>query len=1060
MNTFAKEADFEEALIDALKQKGWNDKGGVLRYPTEKDLIKNWADILFQNNNTIDRLNGHPMTDGEMSQIIEQINGLRTPLNLNAFINSGTKDGTISITRDNPDDPDHFGVEISLTIFNRAEIAGGQTRYQIVQQPKYNAKALYPDRRGDLMLLINGMPVIHIELKRSGVDVSQATNQIEKYAHEGVFTGLFSLVQVFVAMNPEETVYFANPGPDGAFNKNFFFHWADFYNQPINNWHEIAETLLSIPMAHQLIAYYTVADGTDGILKVMRSYQYYAASGISDKVAKIKYWDGKQQLGGHVWHTTGSGKTMTSFKAAQLIASSHDAHKVVFLMDRIELGTQSLSEYRNFAEATESVQGTEDTTVLFNKLKSSDASDTLIVTSIQKMSNIDDEYNRSKQKDWDIILKKHIVFIVDECHRSTFGDMMITIKKTFPNAVFFGFTGTPIRPENEKKGNTTTDLFGELIHKYTVANGIHDGNVLGFDPDMICTFEDDELRQAVALDELHKDPTDKTAVAEIMQSEEEKKVYDYYMYEVPMAGFEDENGKYIKGIEDMLPKTQYDTKNHRTAVISDIIKKWDKLSRGRKFHAILATSSIPEAIEYYRLFKSPELSNTLRIAALFEPTIDNDGGNKSIIKEDGIIEMLEDYNKMFDQHFSMRSYGLYKKDVSARLAHKGVYKDIKPEKCVDLLIVVDQMLTGFDSKWVNTLYLDKVLRYEGLIQAFSRTNRLFNGNDKPFGNIRYYRKPHTMKANIERAFDLYSGEKPDELFADKLPGNIAKMADIYQDIYTLFENAGIEDFEKNPADKSERAQFAKLWKQFNDVLAAARIQGFEWDTPYADENGEVYELPDENTYLILALRYKELFTGGGTGGGGPMDVPYEIDTHLTEIDTGRIDRDYMNSRYANYLRLLHDRKATPEELQKKLDDLHKTFATLTQEEQKYANIFLHDVQSGIIEPDSDISFRDYIAQYMVKAKNTEIRRCAELLGCDEEKLTERVNAHPTEKTLDYGNRYTELVQSVDRVKAKAFFEEKEGRTLTVIKVNNKIRTLLKNFILSGGFDIESCDDEE
>lgn len=202
------------------------------------------------------------------------------------------------------------------------------------------------------MLLINGMPVIHIELKRCGVSVSQAHNQIEKYAQEGIFAGLFSLIQVFVAMEPNETVYFANPGPDGKFNKDFYFHWADFNNEPINDWKGIASSLLSIPMAHQLIGFYTVADDADGVLKVMRSYQYYAANAISDKVAKIK-WDGNHLLGGYIWHTTGSGKTMTSFKSAQLIANSKDADKVIFLMDRIELGTQSLKEYRAFAEDNE-----------------------------------------------------------------------------------------------------------------------------------------------------------------------------------------------------------------------------------------------------------------------------------------------------------------------------------------------------------------------------------------------------------------------------------------------------------------------------------------------------------------------------------------------------------------------------------------------------------------------------------------------------------------------------------------------------------------------------------
>lgn len=379
---FKKEAEFEDALIKVLFNKGWSSE--VIMYPTEEDLIQNWANILFDNNQSIDRLNGCPLTSGEMQQIMEQIKTLRTPLMLNKFINGKT----ISITRDNVDDKLHFGKEVSLKIYDRKEIAAGQSRYQIARQPKFKASSrILNDRRGDIMLLINGMPVIHIELKRSGVPVSEACNQIQKYSHEGVFSGLFSLVQIFVAMTPDETLYFANPGSWDSFNPDYYFHWADFNNEVINDWKGIASNLISIPMAHQLIGFYTVADDTDGVLKVMRSYQYYAASAISDKVSKTKWGEGNQR-GGFIWHTTGSGKTMTSFKSAQLIANSKDADKVVFLTDRIELGNQSYIEYNNFADDGESVQKTEDTYVLITKLKSSAPADTLIVTSIQKMSNI------------------------------------------------------------------------------------------------------------------------------------------------------------------------------------------------------------------------------------------------------------------------------------------------------------------------------------------------------------------------------------------------------------------------------------------------------------------------------------------------------------------------------------------------------------------------------------------------------------------------------------------------------------------------------------------------
>lgn len=603
---FNKEADFEAALIKILSEKGW--EKNVLKNYSEKDLLRNWADILFENNRDIDRLNDYPLTNGEMQQILEQVVTLKTPVKLNSFINGKS----VTIIRDNPDDKVHFGKEVSLKIYDRREIAAGQSRYQIVQQPKFRTESdILNNRRGDLLLLINGMPVIHIELKKTGIPVSQAYHQIEKYSREGAFTGIFSLVQIFVAMEPNETVYFANPGPEGKFNPDFYFHWADFNNEPINEWSKVASTLLSIPMAHQLIGFYTVADTSDGVLKVMRSYQYYAASAISDKVAKAK-WEGNNQLGGYIWHTTGSGKTMTSFKAAQLIASSKDADKVVFLVDRIELGTQSLKEYRGFADERESVQATENTNVLITKLKSTNPSDTLIVTSIQKMSNIKSEDASLSAHDIEMINNKRIVFIIDEAHRSTFGDMLITIKDTFQTAMFFGFTGTPIHEENQKMKNTTATVFGDELHRYSIADGIRDKNVLGFDPYKVLTFKDRDLRKCVALDKARA-KTEQEAISDPRKS----KVYYKYMdsSKVGMVGSYNKSGKYIKGIEDYIPNSQYTTEEHIKIVVKDIEENWLTLSRNSKFHAIFATNSISEAIVYYRLFK--EMMPSLKVTALF-----------------------------------------------------------------------------------------------------------------------------------------------------------------------------------------------------------------------------------------------------------------------------------------------------------------------------------------------------------------------------------------------------------------------------------------------------------
>ena len=1046
---FNKESDFEEALIKILSEKGWEKE--VLKNYSEQDLLRNWANILFENNRDIGRLNDYPLTDSEMQQILEQIEALRTPLKLNGFINGKS----VSIVRDNPDDKLHLGKEVSLKIYDRREIAAGQSRYQIVQQPKFPTKSkLLNDRRGDLMLLINGMPVIHIELKKSGIPVSQAYNQIEKYSHEGIFSGLFSLVQIFVAMEPNEAVYFANPGPDGKFNPDYYFHWADFNNEPINEWDKVASTLLSIPMAHQLIGFYTVADDSDGVLKVMRSYQYFAASAISDKVAKAK-WEGNNQLGGYVWHTTGSGKTMTSFKSAQLIASSKDADKVIFLMDRIELGTQSLKEYRGFADENESVQATENTNVLITKLKSSNPADTLIVTSIQKMSNIKDEAGGLNARDIELISDKRIVFIVDEAHRSTFGDMLLTIKNTFPKAMFFGFTGTPIQDENQKKKNTTSTVFGNELHRYSIADGIRDKNVLGFDPYKVLTFKDKDVRKVVALEKA-KAQTEEEAISDPVKS----KIFYKYMdaNQVGMVGHFDAKGDYIKGIEDYIPNVQYTTEEHTTMVVKDILENWVTLSHNSKFHAIFATSSIPEAINYYRLFKA--MKPHLKVTALFDPSIDNNGGVQ--FKEDGLVEIISDYNEQYGQEFSIPTFAKMKKDIAARLAHKKPYERIanEPAKQIDLLIVVDQMLTGFDSKWINTLYMDKVLQYENIIQAFSRTNRLF-GPDKPFGTIRYYRKPHTMERNINAAVKLYSGDRPLGLFVQHLIDNLKQMNGLFESITDLFAGSRIENFEKLPDDTSACRKFAKDFNEFNSYLEAAKIQGFKWNVlSYVDEEtGEVIDVTiDENTYLILVLRYKELT--GGSGGTGGDDVPYDLAGYITEIDTGLIDADYMNSKFDKYIKLLSVEGTTKEAIEQAETELHKTFATLSQEEQKYANIFLHDIQRGDAKVAEGKSLRDYINEYLSKARNDQIHRISVAIGVDENMLRNVMGLKLNENNLNEFGRYDELKKTVDKAKAKEYFEKVEGTKIIPPKVNVKVDKLLRDFIINGGYEIQMPTEDE
>lgn len=1018
---FNKEADFENALIALLATKSWEKE--VLHHPTEEDLIANWQAHLNKTNQHIDKLDA-PLIRSEMNQILEQVQALKTPYALNGFINGKT----VAIKREN-EESRHFGKEVSLDIFDREEISAGKSRYQIVQQPHFTPRSdLYPKQRGDLMLLINGMPMFHIELKRSGVPISQATNQIERYHKAGAFSGIFSLVQVFVAMTPEECRYFANTS--GPLNPAFYFRWADFNNVYMNDWDKVATHFLSIPMAHQFIGDYTIADAKDEQLKVLRSYQYYAVNKIADTVAKTD-WTAGNQRGGYIWHTTGSGKTVSSFKAAQLISRRKDADKVIFLLDRIELGKQSLEEYQNFADSKDDVQATENTAILLAKLKSGQDRDRLIVTSIQKMSNIKAEEGVN-EADIGQISGKRLVFIIDEAHRTTFGDMLLTIKHTFPNALFFGFTGTPIEEENAKKNSTTATVFGNELHRYSIADGIRDENVLGFHPFHIRTFQDSDLRRAVALQEAKA-----ADESEVFASEAKKKIYNRFMNDVPMAGVYAEDGTYQKGIEDYVPNAQYETAEHVGAVIGDMLENWQRLSQGKKYHALFATSSIPEAVNYYRLIKARNAG--LKLTALFDPNIPNDGQGSD--KEAWIAEILADYNAQFDTSFSYASYAKFKTDLSDRLSHINAYKRIRPDEQLDLLIVVDQMLTGFDSKWLNTLYLDKILDYANLIQAFSRTNRLCDKTDKPFGLIRYYRKPHTMQRNIERAVKLYSGDRPMGLFVDNLDKVIHNMNACFAEIANIFQRAKVADFATNPDDATACAKFVKLFNQLNDHLQAARLLGFVWEKSSYDvvqEDDSVITATldfDRETYDKLLARYKDLFKEEPGGGGGSDEVPFDLRSYINEIETDKIDQDYMNARFAKWLKAIGGEKEAAA-----LEELHHSFATLSREDQKFAELFLHDVQSGDIALDPSLTLSDYITDYKQKDANDKVVKVIKDLGLDGALLRAMLARKYTRENLDLG-RLNSLKATVDREKAKVYFNEER-----MIFLNKRIDEFLREFI--------------
>lgn len=1055
---FIKELAFEEALTNHLLKHGWNE---VIKNPTEEELVQNWASIIYDNNREIDKLGNYPLTASEMQQVMDTVNMKGSPYEMNRFINGKE----VCIKRDNEADTNNFGKEVYLKIFDPMEISSGQSRYQIARQPRFKtADDMMGDRRGDMMLLINGMPVIHIELKRSKIDVSQACYQIKRYVHEGVFqSGIFSMVQIYVAMTPEETLYFANPGGEDRFQKQFYFHWEDFNNQVVSDWKQVASNLLSIPMAHQMVGFYTIADDKDKTLKVLRSYQYFAVSRISDVVKKTN-WDDHLHRGGYVWHTTGSGKTMTSFKSAQLIAASGDADKVVFLLDRIELALQSLDEYRGFAGEGDEIQDTADTSILLDKLKSIDNDDRLIVTSIQKMSNIKEGAPTAgggtiTRELIDKIGQKRLVFIIDECHRSVFGDMLISIKHTFPRALLFGFTGTPVFKENAKNEITTGTLFGNELHKYTIANGIPDGNVLGFDPYMVNTYDDNELRELVAFHQIDlklkernpDEPISKKTTEDYLklidEDEELRNIYDRFVNKLQMPETYTENGKQMKGIEAYLPSDIYECDKHHIAVANDIMKSREKLSKNGKFHAMLATKNIPEAIAYYKLFK--KYYPSLNVVAVFDSNIDNSDGG--IVREDAICEMLTDYNAKYGMSYKLANYAQYKKDVAKRLAHKKPYIGIEGDHSqqIDLLIVVTQMLTGYDSKWINTLYVDKVMKYVDIIQAFSRTNRLF-GPDKPFGTIKYYTKPYTMEQNINDALDVYV-DRPLGVFVDKLEKNLCNINQRFLSIRDIFHSQKIMNYEKLPEGREDRNMFAKCFSEMTHLLEAAKLQGLVWEkSEYEFQHGNTYtkvkmEL-NEQTYLILLQRYRELFQAGG--GGDPKEPwEYTIDTYITETGTGTINADYIDSKFQKFIKNLYTEGPGSEMTKAAFEELCKTFATLSQKDQRTALIILHDIQSGDLHLEQGKTINDYIAEYQISELKKQIMNLSEATDINASQLINIMSSNVDEKNLNEYNRFENLKLTLNLQKTREFLVRVTGSACPPFLVMPKMDQILRKFIL-------------
>ena len=825
-------------------------------------------------------------------------------------------------------------------------------------------------------------------------------------------------------------------------------------NVEVLEWEEFIHKFLYIPMAHEIIGFYTVPDKTDDTLKVLRSYQFNAVRAIRNKVSSHKdKWEEGIQTGGYVWNTTGSGKTLTSFKTAQIISEEGLCDKVVFLLDRIELGTQTLSEYKNFSDDTMDVQDTANTGKLWQRLLSDNntpgINTKLIVTSIQKMSNL--VPNEKNKKDFEKLNKKKIVIIIDEAHRDTFGTMLSTIKTSFPHALFFGFTGTPIFEENKKviyskddSGSvefTTADVFGNEFKDatYTIANGIHDGNVLGFDPCMKLLNDDYEVRKAAGYRACGTNDEDK-----IYNDESLTKCFQSYL-----------NDKTMIEIEKEIPNSNYigdtnEAEDYRRAVVHDVIKNWNNVTVGGKFHGIFATSSIDQAFAFYKIFK--DTAPKLKVTVLVDPSTDGPTGAE---KEIVLKEIISDYNTNFFkiEKFSLETYDLMKTNVSWRLAHKEHFKNIPKEQQLNLLIVVNQMLTGFDSKYVNVLYLDKILDYENLIQSMSRTNRIF-GNEKRHGIVQFYRKPHIMKKNVEDAVRTYSGENTQGVFVNKLPANLKKMELTFSEIKDLFSKAGITNFSSLPKDEGTIGKFVKLYNKFNAYLDAAKVQGFSWDK-------NIYLVqeptPEQVTFNVsqasfeaMTQRYISIINQdsgtGDTGGSGTSIIPpFEIDIRLIENHMDKIDEAYLQKFFKAYMDSLKATGEGSEESKKALEVLYSEFAKLSTDNQRFAKNIISDIQSGNLIVEEDFSLVEMITTYSKIDHDNKIKEFCDNLGIDVAKFNSILQMINKDNP-DEGGNLSEMIRLVNFENAKSFLLQRDKNNYPEWKINSLVREIIVQFI--------------
>lgn len=867
------EAVIEQKLIEQLI---YGDSQWIYRndLKTEEDLWNNFKYILEQNNK--ERLNGEHLSDSEFEQVKNQ-------LQFSSFYKAGEwlvgENGKVMVhvQRDTE--------RLHLVVMNHEHIAGGSSVYEVINQ--YRALAdedSRQNRRFDVTLMINGLPLIHIELKNKQHSYMDGFWQIKKYIGEGKFTGIFSAVQMFVISNGVDTKYFS-AASDADLNPKFISGWLDRENNPVSDYLDFAKSVLRIPEAHEMIARYTVLDEDAKRLILLRPYQIHAIEAIRDA--------SKTGQSGYVWHTTGSGKTLTSYKATRnLLMDIPTIDKTIFLIDRKDLDTQTTMAFQAYANNDIiDVDETDNVFDLKRKLKSDDRQ--VIVTTIQKLQRLITKKLEEGSSEYNKIKNLKIAFVVDECHRAVTPGTKRELERFFRNSLWYGFTGTPRFAENAypQMGDlprTTEELYGKQLHKYTIQNAIHDNAVLGFQVE-------------------HNGP---------------------------------------KNMADETDSSVYESEAHMLSVLDVILNKsYHKLGfqngKGKTYEGLLTTSSIQMAQKYYDLLKrvkngETELQIDERIKqvlpdfpkfAITYSVTENEEG--SHVNQQKMQESLDDYNEMFGTKYELAQIQSYNGNLNKRLARKDPKFQSRNEQ-LDLVIVVDRLLTGFDAPCMSTIFIDRQpMGPHDLIQAFSRTNRIYDKN-KTYGQIVTFQAPKLFKESVDNAVKLYSaGSTESALVAE------------WDEIEPAFRKAlkalkvSAETPEEIPGmSRKEKIVFIKMFQNFDRLFA--QLKSF---TQYDDSMLEEYGITQDEyeDYVAHYLNVKEeVQPKPDDPQDGDEEPTINMDYELMAYSHTKIDYEYIINLIQNIVTPSDDEVVAPEQRQKQIEEVKQYIGDLSKENPKVA----------------------------------------------------------------------------------------------------------------------------